>query len=203
MTSDALIGALRKERQRGAEAEQKVRRLQERVHALNVRITELTDTTTQLSQANSDLAEEVTTTQLDLARANVLHTKQVPDRLADYVTGSTPEQLEVSADKVLSTYERIAELNTPLGLSTHTQQMETTSMANTQSQQVWEDYRARKEGQEASMAAKVQQLQQPPNPDPTTSFTESIGRTAIPDGHQLPDPADADLDPHRPLGHTL
>ena len=114
MTSDALIGALRKERQRGAEAEQKVRRLQERVHALNVRITELTDTTTQLSQANADLTEEVTTTRLDLARANVLHTKHVPDRLADYVTGSTPEQLEASADRVLAAERRIHDANRAL-----------------------------------------------------------------------------------------
>lgn len=74
-------------------------------------------------------------------------------------------------------------------------------MTSLQPRQDWEDYRARKEAKEASMAAKIQQLQQLSTTDTSSFFTDTIARAATPDGHQLPDPADADLDPHRPLGH--
>lgn len=97
---DVLLHALRKERRATKDALRKTHRLQERIHALSIRITDLT---VELEQAR-----------LDLARADVLHTKHVPDRLADYVTGSTPEQLEASADRVLSAERRIHDANRAL-----------------------------------------------------------------------------------------
>ena len=75
-------------------------------------------------------------------------------------------------------------------------------MANTQSRQVWEDYRARKEAQRAGMYAKVHQLHQLSTTDTSSSFTDTIARAVTPDGYQTPpEDTETDLDPHRPLGH--
>lgn len=93
------VKALRAERDARKAADARVKDLEAQVAALSVSLDEA-------KTAGSVAAEQATATvaelQAKLARAEVIHTMHVPDALADFLQGSTTEELTASAEKLLA-----------------------------------------------------------------------------------------------------
>lgn len=93
------VKALRAEREARKAADARVKDLEAQVAALSVSLDEAkTAGTVAADQAAAQLAE----LQAKLARAEVIHTMRVPDALADFLQGSTAEELTESAEKLLA-----------------------------------------------------------------------------------------------------
>lgn len=93
------VKALRAERDARKAADARVKDLEAQIAALSVSLDE--------AKANATTAEEQATAtvadlQAKLARAEVIHTMHVPDALADFLQGSTAEELTASAEKLLA-----------------------------------------------------------------------------------------------------
>lgn len=93
------IKALRAERDARKAAETRVKDLEAQVAALSV---SLDETKTAGSAAADQAAATVADLQARLARAEVIHSMNVPDALADFLQGNTAEELTVSAEKLLA-----------------------------------------------------------------------------------------------------
>lgn len=93
------VKALRAERDARKAADARVKDLEAQVAALTV---SLDETKTAGSAAAEQAAAQVAELQAKLARANVIHTMHVPDALADFLQGSTAEELTASAEKLLA-----------------------------------------------------------------------------------------------------
>ena len=93
------IKALRAERDARKAAETRVKDLEAQVAALSVRLDE---TKTAGSAAADQAAATVADLQARLARAEVIHSMNVPDALADFLQGNTAEELTASAEKLLA-----------------------------------------------------------------------------------------------------
>lgn len=93
------VKALRAERDARKAADARVKDLEAQVAALTVSLDEAkANATTAADQA----ATQVTDLQTQLARLQVIHEKAVPDALAEFVQGTTAEELAASADKLLA-----------------------------------------------------------------------------------------------------
>lgn len=93
------VKALRAERDARKAADARVKDLEAQVAALSVSLDETkTAATTSAEQAAAQVAD----LQAKLARAEVIHTMHVPDALADFLQGSTAEELTASAEKLLA-----------------------------------------------------------------------------------------------------
>lgn len=93
------VKALRAEREARKAADARVKDLEAQVAALSVSLDEAkTAGTVAADQAAAQVAE----LQAKLARAEVIHTMRVPDALADFLQGSTAEELTESAEKLLA-----------------------------------------------------------------------------------------------------
>ena len=93
------VKALRAERDARKAADARVKDLEAQVAALSVSLDE--------TKAAGDAAAEqasatVAELQTRLARAEVIHSMKVPDALADFLQGSTAEELTASAEKLLA-----------------------------------------------------------------------------------------------------
>lgn len=93
------VKALRAERDARKAADARVKDLEAQVAALTVSLDE--------AKANATTAAEQLTTQVadlqtKLARAEVIHSMNVPDALADFLQGSNTEELTASAEKLLA-----------------------------------------------------------------------------------------------------
>lgn len=93
------VKALRAEREARKAADARVKDLEAQVAALSV---SLDETKTAGSVAAEQAAATVAELQTRLARAEVIHTMRVPDALADFLQGSTEEELTASAEKLLA-----------------------------------------------------------------------------------------------------
>lgn len=93
------VKALRAEREARKAADARVKDLEAQVAALSV---SLDETKTAGSVAAEQAAATVAELQTRLARAEVIHTMRVPDALADFLQGSTSEELTASAEKLLA-----------------------------------------------------------------------------------------------------
>ena len=93
------VKALRAERDARKAAVARVKDLEAQVAALTV---SLDETKTAGSAAAEQAAAQVAELQAKLARAEVIHTMHVPDALADFLQGSTAEELTASAEKLLA-----------------------------------------------------------------------------------------------------
>lgn len=93
------VKALRAERDARKAADARVKDLEAQVAALTV---SLDETKTAGSAAAEQAAAQVAELQAKLARAEVIHTMHVPDALADFLQGSTAEELTASAEKLLA-----------------------------------------------------------------------------------------------------
>lgn len=93
------VKALRAERDARKAADARVKDLEAQVAALTV---SLDETKTAGSVAAEQAAATVAELQAKLARAEVIHTMHVPDVLADFLQGSTAEELTASAEKLLA-----------------------------------------------------------------------------------------------------
>lgn len=93
------VKALRAERDARKAAAARVKDLEAQVAALSV---SLDETKTAGSVAAEQAAAQVAELQAKLARAEVIHTMNVPDALADFLQGSTAEELTASAEKLLA-----------------------------------------------------------------------------------------------------
>ena len=93
------VKALRAERDARKAADARVKDLEAQVAALTV---SLDETKTAGSVAAEQAAAQVAELQAKLARAEVIHTMHVPDALADFLQGSTAEELTASAEKLLA-----------------------------------------------------------------------------------------------------
>lgn len=93
------VKALRAERDARKAAETRVKDLEAQVAALSVTLDE---TKTAGSAAADEAAATVADLQARLARAEVIHSMNVPDALADFLQGSTAEELTASAEKLLA-----------------------------------------------------------------------------------------------------
>lgn len=93
------VKALRAERDARKAADARVKDLEAQVAALTV---SLEETKTAATTAAEQAATQVTDLQTQLARLQVIHDKAVPDALADFLQGSTAEELTASAEKLLS-----------------------------------------------------------------------------------------------------
>lgn len=93
------VKALRAERDARKAADARVKDLEAQVAALSV---SLDETKTAGSAAAEQAAAQVAELQAKLARAEVIHTMHVPDALADFLQGSTAEELTASAEKLLA-----------------------------------------------------------------------------------------------------
>ena len=93
------VKALRAERDARKAADARVKDLEAQVAALSVSLDEAkTAGTVAAEQAAATVAE----LQAKLARAEVIHSMNVPDALADFLQGSTSEELTASAEKLLA-----------------------------------------------------------------------------------------------------
>lgn len=93
------VKALRAERDARKAAETRVKDLEAQVAALSV---SLDETKTAGSVAADQAAATVADLQARLARAEVIHSMNVPDALADFLQGSNTEELTASAEKLLA-----------------------------------------------------------------------------------------------------
>jgi hypothetical protein len=93
------VKALRAERDARKAADARVKDLEAQVAALTV---SLDETKTAGTAAAEQAAATVAELQAKLARAEVIHTMRVPDALADFLQGSTAEELTASAEKLLA-----------------------------------------------------------------------------------------------------
>lgn len=93
------VKALRAERDARKAADARIKDLEAQVAALSV---SLDETKTAGSAAAEQAAAQVAELQAKLARAEVIHTMHVPDALADFLQGSTAEELAASAEKLLA-----------------------------------------------------------------------------------------------------
>lgn len=93
------VKALRAERDARKAADARVKDLEAQLAALSVSLDEAkTAGTVAAEQAAAQVAE----LQAKLARAEVIHSMNVPDALADFLQGSTAEELTASAEKLLA-----------------------------------------------------------------------------------------------------
>ena len=93
------VKALRAERDARKAAEARVRNLEAQVTTLTVNLDEAkANAATASEQAATTVAE----LQAKLARAEVIHSMNVPDALADFLQGSNAEELTASAEKLLA-----------------------------------------------------------------------------------------------------
>lgn len=93
------VKALRAERDARKAADARVKDLEAQVAALSVSLDETkTAATVAAEQADATVAE----LQAKLARAEVIHSMNVPDALADFLQGSNTEELTESAEKLLA-----------------------------------------------------------------------------------------------------
>lgn len=93
------VKALRAERDARKAADARVRDLEAQVADLTVSLDEAKANATTASE---QAATQVADLQTQLARAEVIHTMHVPDALADFLQGSTAEELAASAEKLLA-----------------------------------------------------------------------------------------------------
>lgn len=93
------VKALRAEREARKAADARVKDLEAQIAALSVSLDEAkTAGTVAAEQAAAQVAE----LQAKLAHAEVIHSMNVPDALADFLQGSTAEELTESAEKLLA-----------------------------------------------------------------------------------------------------
>lgn len=93
------VKALRAERDARKAAVARVKDLEAQVAALTVNLDEAkANATTAAEQAATQVAD----LQTQLARLQVIHEKAVPDALAEFVQGTTAEELAASAEKLLA-----------------------------------------------------------------------------------------------------
>lgn len=93
------VKALRAERDARKAADARVKDLEAQVAALTVNLDEVKANATTASE---QAATQVADLQTQLARLQVIHEKAVPDALAEFVQGTTAEELAASADKLLA-----------------------------------------------------------------------------------------------------
>lgn len=93
------VKALRAERDARKAADAQVKDLEAKVAELSV---SLDETKTAGTVAAEQAAAQVAELQAKLARAEVIHTMNVPDALADFLQGSNTEELTASAEKLLA-----------------------------------------------------------------------------------------------------
>lgn len=93
------VKALRAERDARKAADARVKDLEAQVAALSV---SLDETKTAGTVAADQAAATVAELQAKLARAEVIHAMHVPDALAEFLQGSTAEELTESAEKLLA-----------------------------------------------------------------------------------------------------
>lgn len=93
------VKALRAERDARKAAETRAKDLEAQVAALTVSLDEAKATATTAAE---EAATQVADLQTQLARLQVIHDKAVPDALAEFVQGTTAEELAASADKLLA-----------------------------------------------------------------------------------------------------
>lgn len=93
------VKALRAERDARKAADARVKDLEAQVAALTV---SLDETKTAGTVAAEQAAATVAELQAKLARAEVIHSMNVPDALADFLQGSNTEELTASAEKLLA-----------------------------------------------------------------------------------------------------
>lgn len=93
------VKALRAERDARKAADARVKDLEAQVAALSV---SLDETKTAGTVAAEQAAATVAELQAKLARAEVIHSMKVPDALADFLQGTTAEELTESAEKLLA-----------------------------------------------------------------------------------------------------
>ena len=93
------VKALRAERDARKAADARVKDLEAQVAALTVNLDEAK---ANAATASEQAATQVADLQTQLARLQVIHEKAVPDALAEFVQGTTAEELAASADKLLA-----------------------------------------------------------------------------------------------------
>lgn len=93
------VKALRAERDARKAADARVKELESHVAALTV---SLDEAKANAATASEQAATQVADLQTQLARLQVIHEKAVPDALAEFVQGTTAEELAASADKLLA-----------------------------------------------------------------------------------------------------
>ena len=93
------VKALRAERDARKAADARVKDLEAQVAALTV---SLDETKSAAAPAAEQADAQVADLQAKLARAEVIHSMKVPDALADFLQGSTTEELTESAEKLLA-----------------------------------------------------------------------------------------------------
>lgn len=93
------VKALRAERDARKAADARVKDLEAQVAALTVNLDEAKANATSAAE---EAATQVADLQTQLARLQVIHEKAVPDALAEFVQGTTAEELAASADKLLA-----------------------------------------------------------------------------------------------------
>ena len=93
------VKALRAERDARKAADARVKDLEAKVAALTVNLDEAKANATSAAE---EAATQVADLQTQLARLQVIHEKAVPDALAEFVQGTTAEELAASAEKLLA-----------------------------------------------------------------------------------------------------
>ena len=93
------VKALRAERDARKAADARVKDLEAQVAALTVNLDEAKANATSAAE---QAATQVADLQTQLARLQVIHEKAVPDALAEFVQGTTAEELAASAEKLLA-----------------------------------------------------------------------------------------------------
>lgn len=93
------VKALRAERDARKAADARVKDLEAQVAALTVNLDEAK---ANAATASEQAATQVADLQTQLARLQVIHEKAVPDALADFLQGTTAEELTESAEKLLA-----------------------------------------------------------------------------------------------------
>ena len=93
------VKALRAERDARKAADARVKDLEAQVAALTVNLDEVK---ANAATASEQAATQVADLQTQLARLQVIHEKAVPDALAEFVQGTTAEELAASAEKLLA-----------------------------------------------------------------------------------------------------
>lgn len=93
------VKALRAERAARKTADARVKDLEAQVAALTVNLDEAKANATSAAE---EAATQVADLQTQLARLQVIHEKAVPDALAEFLQGTTAEELAASAEKLLA-----------------------------------------------------------------------------------------------------
>ena len=93
------VKALRAERDARKAADARVKDLEAQIVGLTVNLDEAKATA---ATAAEQAATQVADLQAKLARAEVIHSMNVPDALADFLQGNTAEELTASAEKLLA-----------------------------------------------------------------------------------------------------